>query len=695
MMLPQRSLSQLSTSSSRLPVSEIIATVIAFIMTVSATFLSALGYFRIIPPHRPDLAFQSVIILLLLSALLLGNLVYQLSRFGSIIRLRGAMPVSRETLKEIFDQESAPALCVLIPSYKEEIRVLKQTVLSASLSEYPNRRVVVLIDDPPSGTSEELQSIVLTRAMIAETSEYFSAQKAHVSELLASVSALLPDTRKACRRLSEVFTDAAGWIERIGSEYPHCHDSFEHTDHLFFKKVISEPADALRKHAFALRDKGEPLNLVLRDISRLHKMFDVNITSFERKRYVNLSHQANKAMNLNSYISLIGGFFHIETTGNGESELLTCKQEHSNYKVPAADYLLTLDADSFITHDYILKLTYILNQNPHVAVVQTPYSAIPSAPGVLERTAGATTDVQYLQHQGYTYWNATFWVGANAILRYRALRDIRQITEERGFSIPVYIQDKTVIEDTGSTIDLVNKEWILFNYPDRLSYSATPRDFGSLIIQRKRWANGGLILYPSMLQYARNKSLKRSLIELLVRTQYLLSPTLTNGALLMLFLLPFNRLLLTNPFVLLVAIPYYYIYGRDLRFSGYRWADLFRVYSLNLLLMPVNMTGVLMSVRQLITGRKVPFGRTPKVESRTRVSGPQIVIQWVVFGYLLFFSIADLLSGRYMHALFCLFNFVFYLYGLTAFLPWNEAWDDLKNALKDIRNRRNIAINGR
>lgn len=288
-------------------------------------------------------------------------------------------------------------------------------------------------------------------------------------------------------------------------------------------------------------------------------------------------------MNLNSYISLIGSAFREEFDYDGSVKLLKSKPEQASIHVPSADFLLTLDADSFITHDYILKLTYILRENPRIAVAQTPYSAIPSAPGVLERTAGATTDVQYLQHQGYTYWNATFWVGANAILRYAALLDIRQVTEERGFSIPVYIQDKTVIEDTGSTIDLVNKDWILFNYPDRLSYSATPRDFGALIIQRRRWSNGGLILYPSMLQYARKKSIKISVIEFLVRTQYLLSPTLTNGALMLLFLLPFNRLLLTNPYVLLVALPYYYIYGRDLRISGYRWADLLRVYSLNLL----------------------------------------------------------------------------------------------------------------
>ena len=35
----------------------------------------------------------------------------------------------------------------------------------------------------------------------------------------------------------------------------------------------------------------------------------------------------------------------------------------------------------------------------------------------IERIAGATTDLQHIVHQGMTHYDATFWVGANAILR--------------------------------------------------------------------------------------------------------------------------------------------------------------------------------------------------------------------------------------------------------------------------------------
>jgi hypothetical protein len=41
------------------------------------------------------------------------------------------------------------------------------------------------------------------------------------------------------------------------------------------------------------------------------------ITSFERKRYVSLSHEPNKAMNLNSYMGLMGGTYREAQTVTG------------------------------------------------------------------------------------------------------------------------------------------------------------------------------------------------------------------------------------------------------------------------------------------------------------------------------------------------------------------------------------------
>jgi cellulose synthase/poly-beta-1,6-N-acetylglucosamine synthase-like glycosyltransferase len=156
--------------------------------------------------------------------------------------------------------------------------------------------------------------------------------------------------------------------------------------------------------------------------------------------------------------------------------------------IPDSEFVLTLDADSILLREYCLRLVYFLEQedNADVAVAQTPYSSFRGAPTRLERLSGATTDIQHIIHQGMSHYGATFWVGANAVIRKRALEDIVEKEWVGGFEVKRYVQDRTVIEDTESSIDLALHGWRLVNYPERLSYSATPPDFGSLVIQRRR-----------------------------------------------------------------------------------------------------------------------------------------------------------------------------------------------------------------
>ena len=129
-------------------------------------------------------------------------------------------------------------------------------------------------------------------------------------------------------------------------------------------------------------------------------------------------------MNLNSYIALLGGAFKVVHSTDGR-RLERCEAATADLVVPDADYVLTLDADSVVLRDYVLKLINIMQEDGTIAVAQTPYSAVPGSRNPLERCAGAQTDLQYIVHQGFTAHDATFWVGANALLRVKALRDIR------------------------------------------------------------------------------------------------------------------------------------------------------------------------------------------------------------------------------------------------------------------------------
>jgi cellulose synthase/poly-beta-1,6-N-acetylglucosamine synthase-like glycosyltransferase len=92
---------------------------------------------------------ETFVFVVVVALLISGNVVYHVSRLGYLYRRRTHRAASRDILEAIYDSP-APAVSILVPSYKEEARVLLQTVLSVALMEYPHRRVVVLLDDPPS-----------------------------------------------------------------------------------------------------------------------------------------------------------------------------------------------------------------------------------------------------------------------------------------------------------------------------------------------------------------------------------------------------------------------------------------------------------------------------------------------------------------------------------------------------------------
>jgi cellulose synthase/poly-beta-1,6-N-acetylglucosamine synthase-like glycosyltransferase len=302
----------------------------------------------------------------------------------------------------------------------------------------------------------------------------------------------------------------------------------------------------------------------------------------------------------------------------------------------------------------------------------------------VERIAGATTDIQYLVHQGATFYNASYWVGANALIRFAALEDIRREQVENGKSCAVFIQDETVIEDTGSTVDLLHAGWSVHNFFAPLAYSATPGDFGALAIQRKRWSNGGLIIFPQLLaQYAASPGRLERSVELFLRSHYLLSPLVGNLAILLLMLVSLGdaRHLVLTP---LAMAPYFVLYGLDLKSKGYRLRDLFAVNALNLLLLPVGLAGVLASISQMLTGRKGTFWRTPKVAGRTRVALPYILANVALFALMCFYTVQGAVEGEWIASLLPAGSLALYAYGLTVFMGWGHMLDDLGAWLGEV-----------
>jgi len=113
---------------------------LAFIVTTATHFSR---YSKSAGSIVQTVAFAALVTLLALSAL-----AYMMARLGFYYRIRIHRRAARATLDEFFATRQ-PTLTAIVPSYQEDARVIRMTLLSAALQAYPDIRVVLLIDDPP------------------------------------------------------------------------------------------------------------------------------------------------------------------------------------------------------------------------------------------------------------------------------------------------------------------------------------------------------------------------------------------------------------------------------------------------------------------------------------------------------------------------------------------------------------------
>lgn len=672
-----------STSAITISRAAIVLTVIFWAMYVIYTIFRQ--FFEGAEFHFTLQAFSYLIVV---SFLTFSALMYLFARQGALQRFSKHTRVPRAELERHF-QDRQSSITVLVPSYAEELSVIRKTLLSAVLQEYPNKRVVLLIDDNPTQKNEAArQKLESTRELGDAIMAWLSEPRDRFQKALKTFQANPSATEAKQKLLADHYHWAAQWLSTRADQ----EQIEDHVDTFFVDQVLRSLGRELELVAKALEASLQDGMVLERErLLQLHYrltwIFTGEVTHFERKKFASLSHEANKAMNLNSYIGLMGGAYHFHPTPDGVALVAANTKQKADLIIPDSDFLLTLDADSILLRDYCLRLVYFLQQpgNEKVAVVQTPYSSFRGATTRIERLAGATTDVQHILHQGMTYYNATFWVGANAVIRKVALEDIVEKEWVGGFEVKRYIQDRTVIEDTESSIDLALKGWSLVNYPERLSYSATPPDFGSLVIQRRRWANGGLLIMPKW--FARLTAAKRdnqtvSLMETLLRVNYMASIAWASFGLVLLLAFPYNHRLL-SPLVVLAALPYFIAMASDLKYSGYRRTDVLRIYGFNLILLPVNLAGVLKSLHQSLSGEKIPFARTPKVKNRTVSPLLFVLTPLVIVGFSIWTFVQSYHVQNWGNAAFAAFNALLAVYAIVAYIGIGTTLADIWLGLTD------------
>jgi hypothetical protein len=140
---------------------------------------------------------------------------------------------------------------------------------------------------------------------------------------------------------------------------------------------------------------------------------------------------------------------------------------------------------------------------------------------------------------------------------------------------------------------------------------------------------------------------------------------------------------LLSRYAVLTALPYFVAMSTDLKRCGYRRFDVFRLYGLNIMLLPVNTAGVLRSLGQAIGGQKVAFARTPKVSRRTIAPLAFVTIPFVIIVWSAVTLTNDIATRSYAHAAFSAFNAVLTLYAMLSLHGVRNTVGDIAHDIRD------------
>jgi hypothetical protein len=116
---------------------------------------------------------------------------------------------------------------------------------------------------------------------------------------------------------------------------------------------------------------------------------------------------------------------------------------------------------------------------------------------------------------------------------------------------------------------------------------------------------------------------------------------------------------------------------RSLAFFHLKRGDLFRVYALNLALIPVHLGGVLQSLRQGLFRGRPSFPRTPKTALRTPIARPYVAVMLALVVQWTLGALWDFRQGYVTHGLFAGLNAGILLYAVWTFVGPRAALEDL------------------
>ena len=223
----------------------IVITLIFWVCYVSSTIYNQMIVH--IPNFRS--AIETCLYIVIVTLLDFSALMYLIEREGSLKRFAQHTRVPRQNIDTHFSKRQ-PKMTVLVPSYDEEIKVIRQTLLSAALQEYPDINIVLLLDDKPRPSQQDaIDKLERTKAAVLDIGKRFEEPSHRFKQSLLAFEnktkhkkqSKTDDAFEATQKVVQEYKWAADWLLAFANS----EKVADHVDHFFVDKVIKDLADNL------------------------------------------------------------------------------------------------------------------------------------------------------------------------------------------------------------------------------------------------------------------------------------------------------------------------------------------------------------------------------------------------------------------------------------------------------------------
>jgi hypothetical protein len=237
---------------------------------------------------------QEAIYVLLGLALAYGAFAHVLCHLGYVTRRRDrAGPPKAEDLA----RGRATRFGALIPSYREEPEFVYRAMLSVALQRHDDKWLRLLVDDPPEPCGPEHKRLLEAARALPDQVRAFLEPFGRIAARASTTAA--QGAEHAPGALVRAHRELAARFARLAREWP-----AETADDRFFRKQVLARLAADHAHD-AAAVSADPV-AARAEIAALRNRFSVRRGDFRAQALRQSHHAANKAMNLNAAIDLVG-----------------------------------------------------------------------------------------------------------------------------------------------------------------------------------------------------------------------------------------------------------------------------------------------------------------------------------------------------------------------------------------------------